>query len=318
MVDQKVLRSRMNHQYGNRRFMCRMGDSTANEILKNPETILVMMKEIATSILEARKANIGSVLVEFPLPVTGGTELDEWPGGIKQKYATLLPMLAETMKSLDFSASAIEARLFLGGGGGEEDAVGIWNHKDINICCFPTEESIPFLKTIIKEQTLLGCSDSSRDSMSINANSIASSADDMIYKTTGVLVIVNQQFFLDPLSNQQSKDFLNDIPTGYVLESLNMRGPGALPVRGILYRQYPHPFKVKNADVSINVTIVYLNLHICKYFVCITFISQSTLQILILVFLRAVLCVSMKFSFNKLLNYLNLVNIENSQLYIAS
>jgi hypothetical protein len=312
MVDQKVLRSRMNHQYGNRRFMCRMGDSTANEILKNPETILVMMKEIATSILEARKANIGSVLVEFPLPVTGGTELDEWPGGIKQKYATLLPMLAETMKSLDFSASAIEARLFLGGGGGEEDAVGIWNHKDINICCFPTEESIPFLKAIIKEQTLLGCSDSSRDSMSINA----SSADDMICKTTGVLVIVNQQFFLDPLSNQQSKDFLNDIPTGYVLESLNMRGPGALPVRGILYRQYPHPFKVRNADVSINVTIVYLNLHICKYFVCITFISQSTLQSLILLSESCIMC---KYEiFIQQIIKLSKFNIENSQLYIAS
>lgn len=222
--------------------MCPVGEST--EYLKTPETILSMMKDVATSIVAARNDNIRSVLVDVPLPVTGGTELDEWPGGIKQKYGTLRPMLAETMKSLGFSTSAVEARQFLGGGNGEEDAVGIWNDKDINICCFPTVESIPLLKTIIQKQTLLD-STRSRDNISINASSTVLSVDDMMYNTTGILVIVNQQFFLDPLSNQQSKDFLNGIQSGYILESLNMKGPGALPVRGILYRQYPHPFKVR-------------------------------------------------------------------------
>eukprot|EP01036_Dinobryon_divergens_P029055 gene29055-38107_t len=197
------------------------------------------MKEVSACVLLAKRDNIRAVLVEIPLPVTGGTELDDWPGGIKQKYSTLRPMLVETMKSLGFSDTAIAARKYLGGGGGEEDAVGVWNDDDIFLCCFPTVETIPILKSIIQEETQFNsdsCNNNSTSSIDITIDGAA--------KNTSILVIVNQQFFLDPLSNQQSKDFLNGIPSGYILESLNMKGPGALPVRGILYRQYPHSFKV--------------------------------------------------------------------------
>ena len=227
-------------------FMCSTsGESVVGEILNTPENILVMMKEVSVGVSEAKRDNIRAVLVEIPLPITGGTELDDWPGGIKQKYSTLRPMLIETMKSLGFSATAIAARKYLGGGGGEEDAVGIWNDKDIYICCFPTVETIPILKTIIQQLETRCKSDTGRN----NNDSIDIIIDDTT-KKTGILVIVNQQFFLDPLSNQQSKDFLNDIPHGYILEGLNMKGPGALPVRGILYRQYPHSFKVRGLFMS--------------------------------------------------------------------
>jgi len=53
-----------------------------------------------------------------------GTELDDWPGGIKQKYSTLLPLLAELMKELNFSSEAMAERRFLPEG--KDDAVGLW------------------------------------------------------------------------------------------------------------------------------------------------------------------------------------------------
>lgn len=38
--------------------------------------------------------------MEVPLPITGGTELDDWPGGIGQKYQTLRPMVIEMLKTM--------------------------------------------------------------------------------------------------------------------------------------------------------------------------------------------------------------------------
>eukprot|EP00596_Hydrurales_sp_CCMP1899_P005903 CAMPEP_0119048302 /NCGR_PEP_ID=MMETSP1177-20130426/58195_1 /TAXON_ID=2985 /ORGANISM="Ochromonas sp, Strain CCMP1899" /LENGTH=229 /DNA_ID=CAMNT_0007024005 /DNA_START=241 /DNA_END=930 /DNA_ORIENTATION=+ len=174
------------------------------------------MKDVATAIIAARDAGVSLALVDVPVPVTGGTELDDWPGGIKQKYLTLYPMIIETMKELKFSEVEIKKREYMGGEIGEDDAVGLWSDVDerICICCFPTPDQIP---AIIEYKKW------------ININSI--------------FVIINQQFFLDPLSKNKSKDFLSSAEIVYRLESLNMRGPGALPVRGILYRQYPNVFK---------------------------------------------------------------------------
>ena len=129
-------------------------------------------------------------------------------------------MIAETMRALNFKPSEISKREYLGGEIGEDDAVGIWSDLDqqVCICCFPTPDTIP---AIIEYKKWT------------NINSI--------------FVIINQQFFLDPLSKDESKTFLSSAEIIYRLESLNMRGPGALPVRGLLYRQYPHQFKVSDA-----------------------------------------------------------------------
>ena len=169
----------------------------------------------------------------FPvfLLVTGGTELDDWPGGIKQKYSTLRPMLVESMKLLGFSKAVLESRKYLGDSYGEEDAVGFWSDNGISICCFPTVETIPFLKEI-------------KQNIQFQTDTTAEISDDSMNKSSSILVIVNQQFFLDPLSDTDSQSFLSDINYGYLLETLNMKGPGALPVRGLLSRDYPNPYKV--------------------------------------------------------------------------
>lgn len=71
-----------------------------------------------------------------------------------------------------------------------------------------------------------------------------SSVDRSEPAVTTTLSMINHQFFLDPLSKQDSKDFLASAVVAYQLENLNMRGPGALPVRGLVYRIYPYPFQV--------------------------------------------------------------------------
>ena len=190
-------------------------DTIPVALLRTPSSIIEMMKDVSFSLIEARKDRIPVVRVDIPLPVTGGTELDDWPGGIKQKYATLKPMLAETMKGLNFTDGDIAAKNYLGEDG-KVDAVGVWEGNGYRIVCFPTPSSIPML------QKSLQWSDGST-----------------------LLVLVNQQLFLDPLSSRQSKAFLASAVPVYVLENISSRGPGALPVRGLVYRQYPHPFQVR-------------------------------------------------------------------------
>jgi hypothetical protein len=58
----------------------------------------------------------------------GGTELDDWPGGIKQKYLTLYPMIIETMKELKFSPVEINKREYMGGEIGEDGKGYLYIH----------------------------------------------------------------------------------------------------------------------------------------------------------------------------------------------
>lgn len=118
-------------------------------------------------------------------------------------------MLAETMRYLNFSAFAAEESNFLY----EEDSVGIWVDQGVTLISFPTTEQIPSIKERLGWR----------------------SQDDIV-------VMVNQQFFLDPLSNPESREFLDSAEVVYKLDQLNMRGPAALPCRGVLYRQFPGPY----------------------------------------------------------------------------
>ena len=94
--------------------------------VRTPASVEAMMIELGVGMRAAREAGKNVMLAELPIPVTGGTELDDWPGGIPQKYSVLSPMLQVTMGFLNFTSSAIAERSYLGEGG-EEDAVGVWS-----------------------------------------------------------------------------------------------------------------------------------------------------------------------------------------------
>jgi len=123
-------------------------------------------------------------------------------------------MLNEMMKLLNFPQASMSKREYIGDFG-QEDAVGYWQSDGIQICCFPTADTIPYL------QKLQQWVDNS---------------------TT--LVVVIPQFFLDPFSKEEAKQFVQSIETVYALNSLQMRGPSAMAIRGLLYRKYPGDFQI--------------------------------------------------------------------------
>jgi len=180
------------------------------DMLKTPETLQEMMVDAANAVSSAMGQGVKRISVEVPLPITGGTELDDWPGGIKQKYGTLRPMVGEMMKVLNFTREEMEAKNFLGY---VDDAIGIWEGGDnLAVVCFPTTE-------VARELEQLAASG----------------------KT---VVVVNSQFFIDPFSSQEGKDFDASLEKVYLLQSLNLKGPGLLPVKGVLLRTFPDPFTV--------------------------------------------------------------------------
>lgn len=75
---------------------------------------------------------------------TGGTELDDWPGGIKQKYLTMRPMVAEMLKVMGWSKDAIAQKNFIGY---QDDAIGVWKSGDVAVCCFATPEVCHVIKS---------------------------------------------------------------------------------------------------------------------------------------------------------------------------
>lgn len=180
--------------------------------IDTPQSIGAMMKAVGVSIASAYNdmilnSNSNNVcLVDIPIPAVGSTELDEWPGGIRQKYSVLLPMITEMMTHLNFTADQRKQSNFLGI---TEDAIGIWENEKYSIVSFASVDVIDQILQMDRKK---------------------------------LVVLINQNFFLDPLSSDKSKDFLSSATISYRLEKLNMRGPSGLSVRGILYREYPNDF----------------------------------------------------------------------------
>ena len=54
--------------------MCPSGSNIIGSELKTPDTIFQMMNHVAKAIYNAKSDNISTMLVDIPLPVTGGTE----------------------------------------------------------------------------------------------------------------------------------------------------------------------------------------------------------------------------------------------------
>ena len=201
-------------------------------LLQKPDSIQAMMSEAGRSVLAYAKDENPSgttriCSVEVPIPVTGGTELDDWPGGIKQKYSVLRAMVIEMMKEMNFASVEMEAKNFLGKFG-EDDAVGIWQNEDkkISIISFPNPDSMSIIKNMQRDDN-------------------------------DIIVLVNQQFFSGQNINEDVAlfDFINSkTEVAYQYEVQNQRGPGTppLPIRGLLYRRYPDDFivtrKLDNGD----------------------------------------------------------------------
>ena len=114
------------------------------------------------------------------------------------------------LRVMNFTTESAAARDFLGV---VDDAVGIWRCGGITVVCFATPETLQDLEAL-------------RDAPG-----------------TAALVLVNHQFFLDEFSRPRARQFLDACAPAYHLQSLNLKGAGLLPIKGVLARRFPGPFQ---------------------------------------------------------------------------
>lgn len=98
------------------------------------------------AMLRAHRDGITRQQVQFLLPLIGATELDDWPGGIRQQFKAAAPMLEAMLLELK-KEQALAGKLtpsILDDG----DAVGAWTSDGMAAVLFPTAETLKQVRSL--------------------------------------------------------------------------------------------------------------------------------------------------------------------------
>mmetsp|Transcript_44583 Transcript_44583/g.71662 ORF Transcript_44583/g.71662 Transcript_44583/m.71662 type:complete len:313 (+) Transcript_44583:147-1085(+) len=85
--------------------------------------------------------------IELMLPLIGATDLDDWPGGIRQQFKAASPMCESILKSLRRElglASTFTPKILDDG-----DATAAWESDKITAILFPTAETMSYISTAV-------------------------------------------------------------------------------------------------------------------------------------------------------------------------
>ena len=104
-------------------------------------------EQVAQAAEAVRRATADSkdlVSVEFNLPLIGATDLDDWPGGVRQQYQAIAPMVGELLRNIGTDEKAeVRQRMIE-----EGDAVVVLSTEGAQAMVFQTADTLPELKAI--------------------------------------------------------------------------------------------------------------------------------------------------------------------------
>ena len=86
-----------------------------------------------------------NVEVTFDIPLIGATDLDDWPGGVRQQYQSMSPMVEALMKAVSGEKTVAKKVI------DDADAVVKVTSGDDVCTTFPTAEVLSDLKQITKD-----------------------------------------------------------------------------------------------------------------------------------------------------------------------
>lgn len=101
--------------------------------------------QAAAALQRAWQAGATRASVRLLLPVTGGTDLDDWPGGARQQAETAIPLVERvlsTLKKVPGLEGSIDATVL-----DRADGVGAWTSPRLAAVMLPTAET---LKTCVQ------------------------------------------------------------------------------------------------------------------------------------------------------------------------
>jgi hypothetical protein len=116
-----------------------------------PESQVALASDAVVSAWRAGKTRQS---VQIELPLIGASDLDDWPGGIRQQFKAALPLVEELLRRVRAAdsalAGALAAEIW-----DEGDAVGAWTNRSkgggLSCVLFPTAQTLGRLRTMADE-----------------------------------------------------------------------------------------------------------------------------------------------------------------------
>lgn len=111
-----------------------------------PRSSAEIVKQAYKACQAAWKDGISRQRIEIILPLIGATDLDDWPGGIRQQFKAAQPMVEDLltqMKNLPGLEGPLSGKII-----DDADAVGAWTGDTLGLVLFPTAETVGELRKI--------------------------------------------------------------------------------------------------------------------------------------------------------------------------
>ncbi|KXZ44909.1 hypothetical protein GPECTOR_61g862 [Gonium pectorale] len=122
-------------------------DARVNRVVPIPDGPAQQTQQAAQAIEAAWRDGVRLQRVELLLPLIGATDLDDWPGGIRQQFKAAQPMvesILRTVKQTEGLQGPLAANIWDQG-----DAVGAWTGKNLACVLFPTAATLGKLTELV-------------------------------------------------------------------------------------------------------------------------------------------------------------------------
>lgn len=109
-----------------------------------PQGTAEIVRQAYAATKKAYMAGVKRQRIELILPLIGATDIDDWPGGIRQQFKAARPMVEDVLvqlKALPELSGPLDARIV-----DDADAVGEWAGSNLSLMLFPTAETIGELR----------------------------------------------------------------------------------------------------------------------------------------------------------------------------
>ena len=181
------------------------GVSAAKQPIGNPAKLPTkgdIVDQAFESVRAAWESGVKRQRVDLVLPLIGATDLDDWPGGIRQQFKAAAPMverLLRQLKQVPGLEGPLSAKII-----DDADAVGAWVGDNLAVVLFPTAETLGEVRKIAES----------------HSNGLVIIVNPQ-YTTQGQIV---SDFGIFPWQKKNAMELIDTFKDGYAVQNLRING----------------------------------------------------------------------------------------------
>ncbi|KAK3262543.1 hypothetical protein CYMTET_28605 [Cymbomonas tetramitiformis] len=135
--------------------MCVSASAEAQDTSESKTSAVTLPEGPEETVAQAQAAVIRAleddkrlIQVEMLLPLIGATDLDDWPGGIRQQFKAAAPMMESLLRKLPgvMESGGCQTEIL-----DQADAIGLWEGKGVAAVLFPTSATVKRLQTLAEK-----------------------------------------------------------------------------------------------------------------------------------------------------------------------